>query len=64
MKISSKSEAVKHFTKVKQLEKTGLRAKVIFSTQRSSLGDYFVIKIEPEFFYVHEDGTITSESPS
>jgi len=64
MKISSREEAVKHFTKVKQLEKTGLRAKVVFSTQRSSLGDYFVIKIEPEFFYVLSNGMITSELPT
>ncbi len=49
---------------VKQLEKVGLRAKVAFSTQRSSLGDYFVIEIEPRLFYVHSNGAITSELPA
>lgn len=64
MKISSKEEALKHFMDVKQLEKVGLRAKVAFSTQRSSLGDYFVIEIEPRLFYVHSNGAITSELPA
>jgi hypothetical protein len=63
MKISSKKEAVKHFTKVKQLEKTGLKAKVSFSTNRPN-GNYYAIKIEPELFYVHENGEITSKPPS
>ena len=63
MKISSKSEAVAHFTKVKQLEKIGLKAKVFFSSNRPS-GNYYVIKIEPEFFYVLSNGMITSELPT
>jgi hypothetical protein len=64
MKISSEEEAVEHFTKVKQLEENGLRAKVIFSTQRSPQGGYYVIQIEPRLFYVHNNGTITSELPA
>jgi hypothetical protein len=63
VKISSKEDAVEHFTKVKQLEKTGLRAKASFSTNHPS-GNYYAIKIEPELFYVHEDGKITSKPPS
>jgi hypothetical protein len=64
MEISSKEEAVEHFTKVKQLEKIGLKAKISFSTQHSSVGDYFVIEIEPRLFYVLANGEITSELPT
>ncbi len=63
MKISSKEDAVEHFTKVKQLEKSGLKAKASFSTSLPN-GNYYAIKIEPKLFYVHEDGRITSKPPS
>ena len=64
MKILSKKKAVEHFMEVKGLEKTGLRAKVLFSTQHTLRGGYFAIEIEPRLFYVHSDGAITSELPT